>query len=78
MTRGGTEAMTTTSMLHTYHLQTTVALFHYLITSMHWNKGSEVMPRNLFSLVVQNAVWLAAKLCGNADRYSTLNTYHSG
>jgi hypothetical protein len=53
MTRGTTEAMMTISTLHTYHLHTTVALFHYLITSIYWNKGSEVMPRNLFSLVVR-------------------------
>jgi hypothetical protein len=53
MTRGTTEAMTTEAMttiltLHTYHLHTTVALFHYLLTSIYWNKGSEVTPRNLF------------------------------
>jgi hypothetical protein len=58
MTRGTTEAMTTKAMttiltLHTYHSHTTVPVFHYLITSIYWNKGSEVMPRNLFSLVVR-------------------------
>jgi hypothetical protein len=60
MTRGTTEAMTTEattiSMLHTYHLHTTVALFHYLITLIYWNKGSEVTPRNLFSLVVRRQI----------------------
>jgi hypothetical protein len=56
MTRGTTEAMTTISLLHTYHLHTTVALFHYLITSIYWNKGSEVTPRNLFSLVVPRQI----------------------
>jgi hypothetical protein len=78
MTPGTTEAMTTISTLHTYHLHTTVALFHYLITSIYWNKGSEVTPRNLFSLVVQIAVFLASKSYLRQRGYSTLNTYHSG